>query len=61
MQNIEIRLSKFISEREEIHNKMLPHKEALKPLSKRLKQVSKNIETLKFLKKQPKVLAINKY
>lgn len=52
MLNLDSRLTKFLSEREEIHSKMFPHKEALKPLTKRLKQVSKNIETLKTLKKK---------
>jgi len=51
MQNIEKRLTKFYSERDEIHKKMLPLKNKLKPLSQRLKQVSKNIETLKTIKK----------
>ena len=52
MQNIDTRLTKFISEREEIHKKMIPLKDKLKPLSIRLKQVSKNIETLKTIKKK---------
>lgn len=52
MQNLDQRLTKFYSERDEIHKKMLPLKNKLKPLSIRLKQVSKNIETLKTLKKK---------
>jgi archaellum component FlaC len=52
MQNIDTRLNKFILERDEIHKKMQPIKDMLKPLSKRLKQVSKNIETLKVIKKK---------
>jgi len=49
MSNLEARLAKFMKEREEIHEKMKPLKDILKPLSKRLMQVTSNIETLKYL------------
>lgn len=52
MQNLDSRLAKFLNERDEIHEKMQPHKKALKPLTIRLKQVNKNIQTLKTIKKK---------
>lgn len=54
MQNLDSRLTKFLNEREELRKKISELKKPIIPLSKRLKQVSKNIETLKTLKKQYK-------
>ncbi len=55
MSNITQRIKNFEKEREEIREKMLPLKNQLKPLSKRLAQVSRNIATAKFIEKQEKV------
>jgi len=52
MQNLDSRLDKFLNERKEIHKKMLPLKQAMKPLTKRLKQVNKNIQNIKTKKKK---------
>ena len=54
MQNLDSRLTKFLNERDELRKKIWELKKPILPLSKRLKQVSKNIETLKALKKQVK-------
>lgn len=56
MQNIDSRLTKFLNEREELRKKISELKKPIFPLSKRLKQVSKNIETLKTLKNKSKYL-----
>lgn len=48
MANLTSRLARFEQERKEIHEKMLPLKNELKPLSKRLMQVSRNINVLKY-------------
>lgn len=56
MQNIDSRLTKFLNEREELRKKISELKKPIFPLSKRLKQVSKNIETLKTLKNKSKCL-----
>jgi len=55
MSNISQRIKNFEKEREEIRKQMLPLKIALKPLSKRLAQVSRNIATARFIEKQEKV------
>lgn len=54
MQNLDSRLNKFLNERDEIHEKMQPHKKALKPLTIRLRQVNKNIQNIKTKQKQVK-------
>lgn len=55
MAQLQERLAKFEQERKEIHKKMKPLKDELKPLSMRLLQVWKNIENVKSMIRQQKV------
>lgn len=47
MRNYEKLLQKWTKKREEIHEKMRPHKEALKPLSKKLFKANNRIANIK--------------
>ena len=55
MANLIQRLDKFEQERKEIHEKMKPLKDELKPLTMRLIQVWRNIWNIKTAIKQHKV------
>ncbi len=55
MAQLQERLTRFEQERKEIHDKMKPLKEELKPLSMRLIQVWRNISNIKTTMKQHKV------
>lgn len=55
MANLQASLDKFLKEREEIHKKLKPLKELQKPLSKRLMQVTRNIQTLKYKIRQDEI------
>ena len=55
MSQLQERLAKFEQERKEIHEKMLPLKKELKPLTMRLIQVWRNIWNIKTIIKQKKV------
>jgi len=55
MAQLNERLAKFEQERKEIHEKMKPLKDELKPLTMRLIQVWRNIWNIKTMIKQEKV------